>query len=162
MAENCFKPYIFQSGKYKNLSIEEVILKDPAYIGVLLRYAQSSASGNGLHKHLSCLCDFPRIQVDCPVCHKKRVRYFLYLNTTTISRDLICCDNPECQKILKANHPNDYLLPLKLSSLMIFKGKGLSSKFISLLKNLTGLKEQSKAEEILDVFINEKQLSIKF
>lgn len=162
MAEDCFKPFIFQSGRYKNLSVEEVILKDPAHIGVLLRRMQSDASGNKLHKHLSCLCDFPRIQVDCPVCHKKQVRYFLYLNTVTISKDLVCCDNPDCQKVLQANHPNDYLLPLKLSSLMVFKGKGLSSKFISLLKNLTGLKGQPKPEEILDVFINEKQLSIKF
>ena len=154
MKENFCKPYIFQSGRYKGRSVEEIIFENPNFISVLLDYRDRDKPANALQEHLDVLLDsFPKTSCMCPVCHQKTVKYFLYLNHETISRDLICCENPECQEVLHRNHPNDYLLPVKLSSLFVFnKHKTLRSKVISMFKKITGLRGKPKADQVFSIF----------
>ena len=148
------KPYTFQSGKYRDKTVEEIVFKDLGYIGALLSYRDNNKSpSNALQQHLEVLMNTtPETVSKCPICHQESVKYFLYLNTETVSKDLICCDSPTCKQRLHDNHPNDYLLPLKLSSLLVFKQKTLRNKAVSLFKNILGLRGQLSSEKIYSIF----------
>ncbi len=168
--DNCYKPYFFQSGKYQGQSVEEVIFKDPAYIGILLSYRDNKNPGNALQRHLEVLLEkTPKTITKCPICGKRSVKYFLYLNNETVFKELVCCENPMCREKLQNNHPNDYLLPFKLSSLLVFKRKTLRKKVVSLFKSVLGLRGQVAPEKIYNIFFEatptqtlSTQLEIKF
>lgn len=163
MEKNCCQPYTFRSGRYKEHSVEEIIFEDPIFIARLLDLKdKNKASDNALYRHLRVLMDsFPKTVSKCPVCHQKSVKYFLYLNNETVSKDLICCDNPACQEILKRNHLNDYLLPMKLSSILVFnRQKTLRKKVINLFKRVTGLRGKPRADKIFDIFVGRPTVPI--
>lgn len=154
MKENFCKPYIFQSGRYKGRSVEEIIFEDPNFICTLLEYRDRNKPANALQEHMDVLLDsFPQTECLCPVCHQRAVKYFLYLNHETISSNLVCCEDSDCQTVLHQNHPNDYLLPVKLSSLFVFnKHKTLRCKVISMFKKITGLRGKPKADQVFNIF----------
>lgn len=150
-----YVPYIFQSGKYQGQSLEEVIFKDPNHIANLLYYKEVGKMTEGvLSRHLDLLSRTPDTKLKCPVCHQKSVKYFLFLNSEDISHDLICCEDPACQSHLLVNHPNDYLLPMKLSSLVPLRQKNLRKKMVSLLKRALCLKGSLSAEQIFTAFVS--------
>lgn len=154
MKENFPQPYAFQSGRYKGRPVEEIIFEDPNFVGILLDHRERDKPANALHEHLDVLLDsFPKTSCMCPVCHRRAVKYFLFLNNETVSSNLICCEDPNCQAVLRRNHPNDYLFPIKLSSLFIFKKhKTLRGKVISLFKKIIGLRGKPKADQVFDIF----------
>lgn len=148
------EPYIFQMGKYQGKTVEEIIFKDPAFISTLLNRQRDSRYGNSsLYEHLNLLMEkIPETKAKCPVCREKTVKYFLFLNSEDIYESLVCCENADCKNHLRISHPNDYLLPLKLSSLLPLKQKRIQKSFISLMKKVTGLKKMTP-ELIHTIFI---------
>lgn len=162
MEYNCYQPYVFQSGKYQGRSVEEIIFTDPIYIGILLSYKKDGkTASNALQEHLEILTNtIPETVAKCPVCGKRSVKYFLYLNNETISKDLICCDDVQCKERLQGNHPNDYLLPLKFSSLLVFKRKTLRKKVITLFKNVFGLRGPITPEKVYTLFFGTAPIKV--
>lgn len=156
MENNCCQPYTFRSGRYREHSVEEIVFEDPIFIAKLLDLKDKNKSpDNALYRHLGVLMDsFPKTVSKCPICHQKSVKYFLYLNNETVSENLICCDDPVCQKTLRQDHLNDYLLPMKLSSILVFnRQKTLRGKVINLFKRVTGLRGKPQADKIFAAFI---------
>lgn len=150
------EPYVFQSGKYKGKTVEEIIFKDPSFVAALLHYRGSNqAKNNALYEHLDLLMEkIPETKMICPVCKQKTVKYFLFLNSEDIYQTLVCCENTDCKNHLRISHPNDYILPLKLSSLASFHQKRLRKSFISLLKKAIELKK-IEAQKIHQIFIGD-------
>ena len=150
-------PYLMKSGKHAGEYLEELIFSDPDYVDVLSRYRKPIPGSNHLHEHLGALLEStPETIVLCPICRQRRVKYFLFLNSETVMDSLICCNNPDCQQTLKANHHNDYLLPLKLKAILSLKGKTLRKKTLRLLKGLVGLPPNPKAKDVFKIFIGEQ------
>lgn len=151
-----YEPYIFRSGKYQGQSVEEIIFKDPAHIAKLLYHKeQGTMTDSALSRHLDFISKTPDTKLKCPICKNKSVKYFLFLNSEDISKDLICCEDPSCQSHLLINHPNDYLLPMKLSSLMSFRKKTLKKKMVSLLKKSLCLSSSPTATQIFAAFVGD-------
>lgn len=169
MEQKKYQPYIFQSGKYLGLSVEEIIFKDPAFVSVLLSYVdKSKTKSNALHQNLNYLIDiYPKTLIKCPFCNQRSVKYILYLNTETILKELVCCDQKACQIKLQSNHLNDYLIPFKLSSIEVFRKKTLQKKYIAIFKAIIGLKGKVTSEKVIEKLDltsrdQDTQLEIKF
>jgi hypothetical protein len=156
MMANHEVPYVFQSGKYKGQTVEEIIFRDPSFIAKLLSYRKNDRVGNNsLYEHLDLMMGkFPETKMWCPVCKQRKIKYFLFLNSEDIYQTLVCCDNIDCKDHLRINHPNDYVLPLKLSSLLSFPQTRLRKSFISLLKKAIALKK-IEPEKINAIFIGD-------
>jgi len=149
-------PYVMKGGRHAGKYLEELIFSNPEYIDISNRYRMPGKESNYFQKHLGLLLEnTPETIVLCPICRKRRVKFFLFLNSETVMDSLICCDNPDCQQTLKSNHHNDYLLPLKLKIILSLKGKTLKMKALRLLKKVTGLPPSPKAEEVFKIFIGE-------
>lgn len=166
MAATHEEPYVFQSGKYIGKAVEEVIFRDPSFVARLLSYREQGRAGNNsLYEHLDLLMEkIPETKTKCPVCGEKSVKYFLFLNSEDIYDTLVCCENADCKSHLRVNHPNDYLLPIKLSSLLSFRQKRLRKSFIALIKKTVGLRKVDPIK-IHEIFIGNQfksQLTINF
>lgn len=149
-------PYLIQSGRFQGHYLEELMLSNPEYVFVLNSYRQAGKPENALQRHLRLLLEsMPQTKVLCPICQTKSIKYFLFLNHETIMPELCCCESAACREHLRLNHPNDYLMPIKFSSMMVFKTKTLRAKSLSLIKRATGLKGRPDAEQIFKTFVGE-------
>jgi hypothetical protein len=109
MAENQEYSYVFQSGIYKNFSVEQVFLKDPIHIARL--YQQSFKNKAQIKKPNqlqlaveSLLEKINRIDTtkDCPYCKRAKVVNFLLPDFGPVTNGLLCCDDPACREELKS------------------------------------------------------------
>lgn len=147
-------PYLFKQGKHAGEYLEEVVFKNPGYIIACNRY-RDGRNVNRFQKHLEALLEnAPTTTKKCPICGEKSVKYFLFLNHEDVNEKLCCCENPECQNDLKMNHPGDYLLPIKLKSILVGRTKGQINAILRLIKKVTGIKKVN-AEDIFSIFIGE-------
>lgn len=149
------EPYLFQTGKHAGEYLEELIFKNPDYIISLNNYRKGK-NINRLQNHLETLLEnTPRYKKICPICGERTAKYFLFLNHEDINKNLVCCENYLCQTELKINHPQDYLLPIKLKTALSFRSKRLTKEALRLIKEAVGIRKIN-ANEIFSIFIGEQ------
>ena len=121
MENNQYEPYIIQSGKYKGRLLEDLILEDFSTIMIWLSYQkEDEKASNGLQERLKLLSNrIPATKMQCPICREKSVKYFLLLDSQINLKKLVCCENQSCKDQLLLNHPDNYFLPIKLSSFLV-------------------------------------------
>lgn len=156
MAENPTGPYMLQSGRYKGRYLEDLIFNDPEYVLIMNKYRDETKQENAIQRHLHLLMEnIPKTAMMCPVCKKRSVKYFLFLNSEDILPTLTCCESAACRESLKLDHPGDYLLPIKFQSMMIFNQKRLRKGCLKLIRKATGLNKKVSPEEVFRIFIGE-------
>ncbi|QQG52939.1 MAG: hypothetical protein HY931_01755 [Candidatus Falkowbacteria bacterium] len=109
MAEKQEYSYVFQSGVYKNFSVEQVFLKDPIHIARLYQRSFKNKTAiktpNQLQLAVENLLEKIRgidVTKDCPYCKAAKVMNFLLPDFGTVNGGLLCCNDPVCREELKS------------------------------------------------------------
>lgn len=102
-------PYVFQSGNYEGLSVEQVFLLDPIYLARLYQnsFKNKSSIKNPNQLQLAIESLLEKIQVidttkNCPYCKQAKVVNFLLPDFGSVTGGLLCCDNLVCREELKS------------------------------------------------------------
>jgi len=109
MGEKQAYPYVFQSGSYKGLSVEQVFLLDPIYVARIyqnsFKHKNSIKTPNQLQLAIESLIEkIKALEVTkiCQYCEQEKITHFLLPDFGIISDRLLCCNNPACKKELKS------------------------------------------------------------
>lgn len=147
--------YTLRYGKYSDLTIEEVALKDYEAVLDLLEKAKRNSLDNNqvagtyqseLEKVIE-ICNIRLVgKFDCPVCKAKKVRYLSVRFSSderipSISSNYCCCEDDECQsfyRVVGSRLGSIEFIPLQISKASRFSGKH-RKQFIKTLKFLVGV-----------------------
>jgi hypothetical protein len=114
MTENQECSYVFQSGPYKGLSVEQVFLKDPIHLARLYQgfFKDKKTIKNPNQLQLAIENLLEKIHgidttKDCHYCKQAKVANFLLPDFGPIANKLLCCNNPICREALKSVRPGE-------------------------------------------------------
>lgn len=134
--------YVFQSGRHVGQPVEAVFEKDPGFLFWLYQKLEKEGKAHKNRLQLALEELFSKVfslssQRDCPLCHERKVSYFLLPNTGTIQDGLSCCDDDDCKSFLKGMRPGQLI---HLDFLAISKVDQKEAKsFVTFLKKAYGV-----------------------
>lgn len=130
--------YVFQNGKHKGQTIEQVFKEDPAFIWRLYNSMESKEVKNknrlqiALEELVSSVFSLA-IAKDCPYCRERKVSFLLLPSSGDMQLGLSCCDDADCLKMLRSTRPGE-LLRIAPTALTAIKQREVKRFFILLKK----------------------------
>jgi hypothetical protein len=134
-------PYVFQSGPYKDLSVEQVFLLDPIHLAWLyqnfFKNKRLIKSPNQLQLAIESLLEKIHgidTTKDCPYCRQAKVVNFLLPDFGPVTNGLLCCDNPVCREELKSVRAGELHTISDFLLLVSYMPKPQAQKIVGIFK----------------------------
>ena len=137
-------PYVFKSGKYKDMSLEWVFVKDPLHLSRIYakQFGRRRVTASQLKNELQLAIEALKGKLEslelsqlCPVCKNGMVAHILMPDAGRVEPKLVCCERSDCKSELKLRRAGEIY---RLSDILIiipYLNKRDASGFIRAFKN---------------------------
>ena len=145
-------PYFFINSKnFPGKSLEYLLFNDSnAFFKLSNRPYREKDKMRDHMKFLLIAGDNLKIDYLCPICGQRNVKFVLFRNCTFLSKNLSCCDNPDCRQALLGGS-GDRLIAIKLRSLRQFNKKSSQKKAEKIFREFLDIKRNDNPERILAI-----------